>query len=311
MLTAKTVFVLGAGASAPYGFPTGFSLLKSLLGMKRRVRNPRPELLDTYECLVDAGFKNEHIAAFLDELRDSGRSSVDAFLEHRPALLDVGKAAMAAALLPRETHDALFGLQAMDSGHWYQFVFNKLNAAFDDLDRNDVAFLTFNYDRSLEYYLTTAIQNAYGKTFAEAAVKVEKLRILHLYGDLGELTEYDAVQWRKARNLSGEAIRAAADRVHIIHSAKGDEQFALARQWLVNAEVICFLGFGYHPLNVQRLLDSVRVASQTRALGTGHGMGIAERASAQAAVRKSLPTFEINQQNWPVLQFLENAFFWW
>jgi hypothetical protein len=311
VLTAKTVFVLGAGASAPYGFPTGGALLTSLLGMKRKARENPTLPLSPYECLLDAGFPQSRINGFLNALGDSGRWSVDAFLEHRTEFLEVGKAAMAAGLLPRETHDVLFSQATGSREHWYQYMFNKLNASFDELERNDVAFLTFNYDRSLEYYLTTAIQNTYGKSFAEAAAKVAKLRIIHLYGDLGALEEANAQRWRSQPAWDGAAVKAAASRIHIIHSSDGDKEFAVGRYFLEHAQVICFLGFGYHPINVGRLLKSVSRGKDVVVLGTGHGLGLAERDSAQAAVRNSLPSFEINQQNWTVMQLLRNSFSWW
>jgi len=309
MLTTKTVFILGAGASAPYGFHTGSGLMNSLLGMNLRLRPPHAAdlPLSPYECLVDAGFNIPAIAEFLDALGGSGRGSVDAFLEHRPDFLEVGKAAMAAVLLPCERHEVLF---APKGGDWYQYVFNKMNASFDELDRNDVVFLTFNYDRSLEYYLITAIRNAYRKTFAEAAAKVKKLKIVHLYGDLGELDEAAAQRWRTP-TLDGAAVKAAASRIHIIHSAAGDQNFQVGRHWLERAEVVCFLGFGYHPINVKRMLDSISRGEGVRALGTANGMGVAERISAQAAVRKSFPGFRINQQNHTALEMLMNEFEWW
>jgi hypothetical protein len=312
MITAKTVFILGAGASAPYGFPTGSGLKKELLdnlvAMPSFDTQP-PMESGAFEHLVEMGHKADHIQKFRIALRDSGRSSVDAFLEHRPEYVDVGKAAMAAMLLPCESHKALFDPDTKDRERWYEYLFSKLSAGFDDLDRNNVSFLTFNYDRSLEYYLITAIRNSYDKTFSEAKAKVDKLRILHLHGDLGPMTDREALRWRAGRKVRSAEIAAAANGIEIMHSAIAD-RFAVGRHNIFKAEVVCFLGFGYHPTNVERLLDSIS-QPDTNAVGTGAGMGLAERYGAERLVRKWLPSFTIDQQNQGALSYLKNNYGWW
>lgn len=76
MITRKVVLILGAGASMPFGFPSGSGLMTEIIDgltgnseMQSQVRG--------------AGFKAEEIAGFRDALKNSGRKSVDAFLEHR------------------------------------------------------------------------------------------------------------------------------------------------------------------------------------------------------------------------------------
>lgn len=313
MLTAKTVFVLGAGASDPYGFPTGAALTRELLGsLNKRSRSPRTPPFSTYELLTDAGFDDDHIQAFRTSLRDSGRLSVDAFLEHRREFLKVGKAAIACALLPRENHECFFGLDEAKDNHWYTYLFNKLSADFDNLEGNDVAFLTFNYDRSLEYYLVTAIQHSYAKSFDEARRKVDRLRIVHLYGSLGPLTEEDAGLWRRGKIITGETARAAADGIRIMYAPSDTaEQFAQAKQLLSEASVVCFLGFGYHPTNIERLLEAVSQRPHGHALGTAFGLGRAERASVENQIKQRLPVFHLGEPHNGTLEFLRHYFHWW
>jgi len=110
--------------------------------------------------LQAAGFRSGDIEDFRNSLERSGRSSVDAFLEHRTEFLEVGKAAIAALLLPCEKEESLFDLNR--DSRWYEYLFQKLNAGFEDFANNRIAFITFNYDRSLEFYLFTALKHAYG-----------------------------------------------------------------------------------------------------------------------------------------------------
>jgi hypothetical protein len=104
LLEVPTVFVLGAGASAPYGFPTGFDLSKNIVSGL------------TYGPMLGAlrdigGIPSEELLHFRKEFYESGKNSVDAFLEHRDDLLAIGKLVTARALIEKEVVDELFTFQ--------------------------------------------------------------------------------------------------------------------------------------------------------------------------------------------------------
>jgi hypothetical protein len=99
MIQSRTVLVLGAGASVPYGFPSGEELRRKVLrslGLKPEVPGSLLQLLN------NAGFDHSHIQDFRTELLHANTTSVDLFLEKRPKFVDVGKVAIAAILLPLE-----------------------------------------------------------------------------------------------------------------------------------------------------------------------------------------------------------------
>jgi hypothetical protein len=60
-----------------------------------------------------------------------------------------------------------------------------------------------------------------------------------------------------------------------------------ARQLLMTAETICFLGFGYHPINLERLklMDSSRWA----VFGTAQGAIGGELAALEQALQNAFP----------------------
>jgi hypothetical protein len=74
MLDVLTVFVLGAGASAPYEFPTGFELSEQMVQALRPGHSTFNDLRDM------AGKAEEEINGFRDTFHHSGKNSVDAFL---------------------------------------------------------------------------------------------------------------------------------------------------------------------------------------------------------------------------------------
>jgi hypothetical protein len=85
--------------------------------------------------------------------------------------------------------------------------------------------------------------------------KLKAIPILHLHGDLGELPFTGS---RSARhydcNTSKDCIQIAASRIKIIHEGVAeDPNFNRASEILSNSHIICFLGFGYHDLNMERL----------------------------------------------------------
>src|SRR5262245_60288218 len=96
MIEYPTVLVLGAGASRPYGFPSGEELLREAV----------TELLQpasAWRGLLDAcGFSWNVQEQVARELAGSGRYSIDAFLEGRAEYRPIGTTAIAAALIPRE-----------------------------------------------------------------------------------------------------------------------------------------------------------------------------------------------------------------
>ena len=84
-----------------------------------------------------------------DELSASGQYSVDAFLEHCPEFLDMGKAAIAFELSKNERRQRLY------EPSWYQYLFNRMCRRFEDFAANRLTIVTFNYDVHLRYTSTT------------------------------------------------------------------------------------------------------------------------------------------------------------
>lgn len=250
MITRPTTLILGAGASAPFGFPTGDKLTQQVLNLtKLNDSSGRPYGMQHFAPL---DLQEGEILRFHNELLRSGKQSVDAFLEHRSEFVRIGKAAIAAVLIGYENEDAL--LQPNDK-NWYKYLFNQLNTKFDDFDQNKLSVLTFNYDRSLEHYLFTALLNSYGKPVEKCAEKMKSIPIVHLHGDLGELPYFETDSMRPyTPKVSEYTMRVATKRIKIIHEGFDNApQFEIAKKILSQSEVICFLGFGYHPTNLQRL----------------------------------------------------------
>jgi hypothetical protein len=140
----------------PYGFPSAEGL-KELICNTFDVANTRAAqfLADRYDHPL------EKFIEFRESFWKSGKPSIDEFLEHRGDFIEVGKLAIAYCLIPYEDEEKLFSPDG-HPGDWYQYLVGKMNAPFEDFGKNRLSVVTFNYDRSLEHYLLTTLQNAHG-----------------------------------------------------------------------------------------------------------------------------------------------------
>ncbi|HKP03621.1 MAG TPA: hypothetical protein VJU77_09715 [Chthoniobacterales bacterium] len=190
---------------------------------------------------------------FRDAFHKSGQSSIDAFLEHRPEFFEVGKLAIAYCLIPYESEEALFGITGNRGGDWYQYLSEKLTASFEKFGENRLAVITFNYDRSLEHYLFTTLRNAHGRSDEECAQMLRRIPIHHVYGQLSRhpYPDQEARPYTPDRSKY-KYVGYAARGITLLHD-KAKPELDAAREVLKRAERICFLGFSYHPLNLERL----------------------------------------------------------
>lgn len=247
MINVPTVFILGAGASVPYGYPTGPEL-KNLIVQSLATDSSPSRIL-----LKGVGFEHSHITNFVQSLSNSGKISIDAFLEHRKDLLAIGKSAIAMKLIECENHNLQFSSENKDN--WYQHLFNKMNAKPEDVLKNNLSFITFNYDRSLENFFYTALKNSYNLTSERTTELVNSIPIIHLHGFLGPLPWQEVGGRPYSSTLSSEVIGEASQNIWIVHDEEVNKSpaFAQARKKLDQAQCIYFLGFGYDLVNLNRL----------------------------------------------------------
>lgn len=288
MANSTRTLVLGAGASKTYGYPLGGELRNAILGMS--------ESTARRTGVIDGGERTEAVLKdFQGAFRSSTLYSIDSFLGRRHEFEPIGKACIAAVLLECEDAGKLL---SEGPEHWYQYLLNEITAdTWDELDFSALAFITFNYDRSLETFLLYALHHGYGKELSEVAEKLRSLRIVHVYGSLGEALPgsqeyslYDGI-------ADPRKIEAASRHLKVIPEGRmNSETLVTAREWLSNSEHIAFLGFGFDRTNVERLsadnackIDArigQRVLNRT-IIGTCVGMRNEEALFAYRSLTKS------------------------
>lgn len=241
----KKAFIVGAGASLAYGYPSGASLRSQILGITDGNHNCN---------LLQVGPST--LKNFQDAFRRSQLFSIDAFLGRRGEFSEVGKRCIAKILLECEERTDLFRVEPDD--HWYRLLFNYLaREPWESLKLEDFSVVTFNYDRSLEEYLLGALMSTYDRSRLEAEGKLQELKIVHVYGSISAAASEDANFIRYGTGAHSHTIQIAAKRLKVIPESRSDSlELAAAREILINADSIAILGFGFDPTNVERLSEN-------------------------------------------------------
>jgi hypothetical protein len=275
VVTTPTILILGAGASRSYGFPSARELRDIIC------EEFASESSLAVQLLADHYFPHQ-FTEFCEALRRSGQSSVDAFLERNPDYIPVGKMALAHCLIGYEREDDLFPLKGEQ--HLYEYILARLGADMKNFPANKLSILTFNYDRSLEHYLETALFHSNRTTISRESVwqTMSSISIVHLYGQLAPLAWQASDYIRRYEpTITAQSVAKAAKFIKII-SDKADQdlhkdpEFLQAWQLIDAAKQICFLGFGYNSTNLTRLkIDNLK--GRWRIYGTALGLEPSEK----------------------------------
>jgi hypothetical protein len=267
MIPKKTVFVLGAGAHCPYGFPDGGKLIRDMVDTL-----PSAEANENgfVKCAWQLGGQvHGGLRRGLVELRKalefSGHQSIDSFLRtHRDNSLfvDVGRWLIAWLLLPHEFRFRFSRLEGKpgrtDDQDWMSYLFSRMlkgciNSPEEFLEKNNVGFATFNYDRTLEYFLTWKLYNSFPHlTMTDAWGLAQRIPIVHVYGSLGP---FDPTQTQRLGSLHSSIVAARSGSVRLMYDERTNE--TTLEQQLKNlfadAHKVVFLGFGFDPDNIHAL----------------------------------------------------------
>ena len=283
MIETPTCFILGAGASVDAGFLVGRDLrdmiYRDLLHHDHQIKTDsqhceRKRRSDSYQdsihCMLRlAGHDNEVIRDFGTRLRASGSPSVDFFLMSSPSFMELGKAAIAAALMKLENEDELLYQDRhphanLPDGHlyasrgWYSVLWELLyegcESSPDDLvSKNDVSFITFNYERSLEHFLHVRLRNTYESCTAAHFAKL--FPVVHVHGAIGAYPTVGSSGPHRqyAPGFQRHSVSAYSEEMHIAPDKIPPEVCREIAARLGSAARLVFLGFAYAAQNLDKL----------------------------------------------------------
>lgn len=297
----KDVFIIGAGCSVPYGFPTGRDLMQNLKNFDYGEKFPRDVysqsdifLVDLYqECFgfsstqnkIDYGsdytitlphheheffynqLMDEIVLPFAQSIRRSMMVSTDEFLKNRLNQdkfdeANFGKRLIAYEILKaeqeslREPNRLLSGSglskdKWLGNIDWIQHLLSRIDQQenWEDILKQTV-FLTFNYDRVLEYCIFLYLTSDKQYTEANANAFIQGLHIYHVNCSIGSLEEIPF------GDVDNGKYKAIADRMETVWEKRkslDQNEVEWYNDFLKNANRVFFLGFSYIPDNLKSI----------------------------------------------------------
>jgi hypothetical protein len=309
MFKSETAFVLGAGASWHYGYPTGEKLVSDVI-------TEASELSEYYARWGRHGqFLTAHARAkvsaagsgapaalsnyaksecdeLVEKLKTLNPPVIDYFLGQNPKLQDIGRFAISLVILKAE---AAYGATRANKNRiedknsspyldererhvdaskfkddWCRFVIYHLASScrsMADVLQNNIQFITFNYDTSLERRIYAGL-NAI-EVFQDLSAKdfLDSNRVTHMYGSVGSyLDDLIVVTTPPPANAdigTIEMFRKMVDAAYLrskqIRTIDPDEKeknaevIKRARSIISGAKHIYVLGYGFDENNNRRL----------------------------------------------------------
>ena len=278
------VFVIGAGCSVPYGFPTGAMLMQKLKNFNYGRKFPRDgdstsdiflvdlyqehfgyssadnrrqygkdytwvlpysEHDDLYNRLMD-----EIVLPFSQSIRHSMMVSTDEFLKNRLGQkqneqADFGKRLIAYEILKAEQASRLGNID------WIQHLLSRIDQQdkWEEILKQTV-FLTFNYDRVLEYCIFLYLTSDKQYSDADAHSFIKEMQIHHVNGFIGSLEE---ISFGAVENGKYQEIAKRMETVWEKRQNRDETEKAKYQDFLKNAQRVYFMGFSYIPDNLESI----------------------------------------------------------
>lgn len=279
MFKSKTLFIVGAGASAEAKLPIGGKFAKNIAQLltvdRDSPENPDGErllaqLYDRYP-LPNNGY---HRAARAISEGVVLSSSIDDFLDRHSsdeAIQRVGKAAVVKSIITAERESLLVRTLRSkttlnDLEHtWYLKFFRMLGARVNASNArqifDNVAFIVFNYDRCLEHFLINALQLVYGIGQNEAVATVSDCHIIHPYGVIADLpyNNSSGIPFGGADNFEFDCVSPSNGvKIFTEQIAAGELLQKLHAELNVAAQIV-FLGFGFLDENMTLLKPAAKM----------------------------------------------------
>ncbi|HKU18343.1 MAG TPA: hypothetical protein VJP80_03640 [Candidatus Saccharimonadales bacterium] len=303
MIERKTVLIIGAGASSECGLPVGAQLkghIAQLLdirfehgfnqisgdnticeALRVAVQQQNPSGRDINPCLYacwrirDAMPQATSIDNFIDVHQGNNRIELCGKLAIVRSILEAEKGSHLYFDPYGERRAPQFGsLQSTWFNSFFQLLTENCKSAQLEQRFAGLTLIIFNYDRCVEHFLFYALQNYYGVSSDQSAALLNKLAVFHPYGSVGPLPwqkRNGAVDFGAEAGPSGVLALAQQIRTFTEGTDPGQSDIEHIRKRFFDSQIVLFLGFAYHRLNLQLLRTEGVVHSnpgQTKYFGT-------------------------------------------
>jgi len=234
-------FVVGAGGSIPYGFPTWKNLYDRLLD-ESMVPVLRRATLHNSRV-----FTEKEIVDFQKALSTATHATIDEFLHDNQQFMRVGMYGVAHIISECESE---FDLRRSGDGRWYGQFFDKLFYGMSGKELPsllvNIRIVSFNYDRSMEMFLWNRLRQSCHPVELSNAISE---CFVHPYGKIGNYPWHS----RMPRDYSASSMNAnesefselPSDSMTILNPDTWRYRLSYSEQ-----SHVYFLGFGFHDANM-------------------------------------------------------------
>ena len=236
--------------------------------------------------------------------------SIDNFIDCSQGIEHVeicGKLAIAKAILDAERHSKLYlsGSNYKESLDFSATELTWLNPFTRILTENctkdriaerlaDLCIISFNYDRCAEWYFYNWLQSYYRFDQDTAAALVRGIDIYHPYGKVGELPKMGtdkAVQFGAEPDPSTLLSVARQIKTFTEGTDELSSEICALREAVATSEVVVFLGFAYHELNMSLLSSPMSMPiNDSKAFGTAFGLSDSDTELVQLDIQQAIRT---------------------
>ena len=316
MFKSRTMFIIGAGGSAEVGLPFGDEFKTEI---SRRMDFSSSDGLNIDgpgDHAILAALRNEtghDINEYLEACWKIQKgivlaNSIDNFIDSHRGDQKVqlcGKLAIVRAIVAAERKSKLFfdpnqrpqgpniNFEHIQDSYFVQlWRLLQVGIGASDLETifDNVAFITFNYDRCIEHFLYHALQQYFSVQQDVAENIISRVPIIHIYGTVGMLPWQNTtafVPFGGYERGSGEIDLPKASEGINTYTEQIEDSDLLQdiHAEIDQAETVVFLGFSYFPENMRLLTPpGSRKPLAKRVFGTAYGLS----ESAVSVVRQNI-----------------------
>ncbi|MBC8416161.1 MAG: hypothetical protein H8E11_07005 [Candidatus Cloacimonetes bacterium] len=271
MITEETVFILGAGASRPYGYPTGKEL-------RYKICNNLIEDLISDSLIQKKTSFYDNIVEFTRTFAKSNNKSIDLFLTRNPNFEFFGKFSITYYILKSEEQSNNPEELKNDEFDWYSELYDRLTKEllksndYEYLERT-FSFIIFNYDRALENYLFESFKNSFTDINpTKIADELKKIPINHVYGQVVTLPWQGFNQFLSYRDENWKYnVSNFSKNIKVIYNQRNTPCLHDIMISIKAAKRIFFLGFGYANENMEVLNIVDNINANQKIYGTAYG----------------------------------------
>lgn len=295
MIEKSTLFILGAGASNPYGYPTArqlrtFIVNNFIIEYINKFHGGNMEALPSDPALKEK-------SKLIIEFDKSRTKSIDLFLARNKQYYEQGRGIISFSIAFHELKSK-FGeeLSEEEKKHdWYFELFDRLTGDISDpnklesINENKIKFLTFNYDRSLDQFLFESLFYSFSSRRDIIRDLVLKFDVTHVYGKLAKLDWENAVLKFKYKDKELlDYSDELSGNINIVYDKNGNN-FNGENEFYQEFESIFFLGFGYAKENFEAIGLNNVLGKNQRVYGTALNYTDTERLMISAQIRRLNP----------------------